>query len=206
LPLSPESIRVLKQAADEADALKHRHIGTEHLLLGLLNEENTLAADILRKHNLDAQSFRQKLSKPFREFLPQVPAPHLGKLPPKNTIEIHNAKWDAEYIHDRVKSCAEIFWHWQQQLWKARDIAVRRGSGRITFDLTLAENSQDYEVVKAGWKKDHCAVCRWELFESDDDPAHGTGYTNGREWLCAECYEKFWGDPNFFSSNYPEIT
>src|SRR5689334_15569504 len=36
LPLSEESKRVLKNSADEADTLGDRHIGPEHLLLGLL--------------------------------------------------------------------------------------------------------------------------------------------------------------------------
>jgi ATP-dependent Clp protease ATP-binding subunit ClpC len=36
LPLSDESKRVLLFAAEETDRLGHKHIGTEHLFLGLL--------------------------------------------------------------------------------------------------------------------------------------------------------------------------
>ena len=36
LPLSNESKRVLAYAAEEAERLAHKHIGPEHLLLGLL--------------------------------------------------------------------------------------------------------------------------------------------------------------------------
>ena len=36
LPLAPETKRVLAYAHEESDRLQHRHIGTEHLLLGLL--------------------------------------------------------------------------------------------------------------------------------------------------------------------------
>ena len=42
LPLSNESKRVLAYAAEEAERLAHKHIGTEHLLLGLLREKNLL--------------------------------------------------------------------------------------------------------------------------------------------------------------------
>lgn len=42
LPLSNESKRVLAYAAEEAERLNNRHIGTEHLLLGLLHEKNLL--------------------------------------------------------------------------------------------------------------------------------------------------------------------
>ena len=47
LPLSNECIRILAYAAEETERLKHRHIGTEHLLLGILREEKCLAAEIL---------------------------------------------------------------------------------------------------------------------------------------------------------------
>src|ERR1017187_593861 len=39
LPLSNECNRVLAYAAEEAERLSHKHVGTEHLLLGLLREE-----------------------------------------------------------------------------------------------------------------------------------------------------------------------
>src|SRR5208337_412812 len=39
LPLSNECKRVLAYAAEEAERLSHKHIGTEHLLLGLFREE-----------------------------------------------------------------------------------------------------------------------------------------------------------------------
>src|ERR1700747_2917788 len=40
LPVSNECKRVLAYAAQEAERLAHKHIGTEHLMLGLLREEN----------------------------------------------------------------------------------------------------------------------------------------------------------------------
>ena len=81
-----------------------------------------------------------------------------------------------------------------------------RQRGAVSFDLTLAEDAANFELVKAGWKQDHCVICRWLFSESKDDPSHAEGYTNGREWLCTECYEKFWSRPDFFSSPYSDIT
>ncbi len=43
VPLSSESKKALLRAAEEADRLGSRHIGTEHLLLGLLCVEGSLA-------------------------------------------------------------------------------------------------------------------------------------------------------------------
>ncbi|MGD1092965.1 MAG: Clp protease N-terminal domain-containing protein [Bryobacteraceae bacterium] len=67
LPLSESGKRVLTAAAEEATELSHRHIGTEHLLLGLLREENTLAWILLRQNGLDANLFRQEITERARE-------------------------------------------------------------------------------------------------------------------------------------------
>jgi hypothetical protein len=83
---------------------------------------------------------------------------------------------------------------------------IQRNSGALSFDLTLAQDSANFTLVKGGWKKDHCTICHWELFASADSPRHGTGYTNGLSWLCTECYEKFFSKKDFFSSNYDDIT
>ena len=43
IPFSAETKRVLQFAAEEADRLLHNYIGTEHLLLGILREERSVA-------------------------------------------------------------------------------------------------------------------------------------------------------------------
>ena len=58
LPLSNESKRVLVYAGEEAERLNHKHIGTEHLLLGLLREEKSLAAQILMERGLQLGQVR----------------------------------------------------------------------------------------------------------------------------------------------------
>src|SRR5579863_1069989 len=61
LPLSHESKRVLAYSAEEAETLKHAYIGPEHLLLGLLREENCLAASLLRERGLAIEKIREDL-------------------------------------------------------------------------------------------------------------------------------------------------
>jgi ATP-dependent Clp protease ATP-binding subunit ClpA len=64
LPLSDAAKRALAFASEESDLLGHRHIGTEHLLLGLLREENSIAAEILQDRGLRFSDIRQDLSRP----------------------------------------------------------------------------------------------------------------------------------------------
>jgi ATP-dependent Clp protease ATP-binding subunit ClpA len=61
LLLSEESKRVLAFAAEESERLSHRHIGTEHLLLGLLREENSIASVILYERGLRLSDVRSEL-------------------------------------------------------------------------------------------------------------------------------------------------
>ncbi len=63
LPLSNESKRVLAYAAEEAELLSSREIGTEHLLLGLLREEKSFAAQILRERGLELPAAREKVQR-----------------------------------------------------------------------------------------------------------------------------------------------
>ncbi|MGD0360992.1 MAG: Clp protease N-terminal domain-containing protein, partial [Bryobacteraceae bacterium] len=61
LPLSHECKRVLAYGAEEAERLNHKHIGTEHLLLGLLREEKCFAAEILKEHGVGLDAVREEL-------------------------------------------------------------------------------------------------------------------------------------------------
>ena len=75
LPLSDESKRVLTYAGEEADRLMCNYIGTEHILLGLLREEKSLAAEILYENGLRLSRVREELAGPSTER----PAPSKSK-------------------------------------------------------------------------------------------------------------------------------
>jgi ATP-dependent Clp protease ATP-binding subunit ClpC len=61
LPLSPSAKRVLSMAAEESERLGHRHIGTEHLLLGILREGKSFAAQILDERGLRLSRVREDI-------------------------------------------------------------------------------------------------------------------------------------------------
>ena len=63
LPFSEECKRALNSAAEESERLSHKHIGTEHILLGLLREEKSVAAEILREHGFRPKIVREELSR-----------------------------------------------------------------------------------------------------------------------------------------------
>jgi uncharacterized protein (TIGR03435 family) len=58
IPFSASCERALQYAAEEADRLLHDSIGTEHLLLGLLREERSAAAEVLAARGLRVEAVR----------------------------------------------------------------------------------------------------------------------------------------------------
>jgi len=68
IPLSRMSKRVLEYAQEESENLKHREVGTEHLLLGLLRQQSnsfgrkgSIAERVLRENGLDLAEVRQRI-------------------------------------------------------------------------------------------------------------------------------------------------
>jgi ATP-dependent Clp protease ATP-binding subunit ClpA len=63
LPSTPRTRKVLDLAAAEVKALGHFHLGTEHLLLGLLREGEGIAAMILESLGVNLKSARAEITR-----------------------------------------------------------------------------------------------------------------------------------------------
>jgi uncharacterized protein (TIGR03435 family) len=63
IPFSAAAQRVLQHSAEEADRLLHDYLGTEHLLLGLLSEQGSVAADVLTSRGLRLDRVREQIVK-----------------------------------------------------------------------------------------------------------------------------------------------
>jgi len=62
LTLTPRAVRVLELSSEEARWLGYNSIGTEHLLLGLVHEDESGAADVLRRLGLSLQEVRSHVT------------------------------------------------------------------------------------------------------------------------------------------------
>ena len=76
IPFSTSCERVLQYAAEEADRLLHKAVGTEHLLLGLLREHRGVAAEVLAARGLRIEAVRQAIVElPNGGEQPEPPGP-----------------------------------------------------------------------------------------------------------------------------------
>ena len=63
IPYTPRVKKALSLAADEAKALNHTYVGTEHILLGLLREGDGVAARVLKNMNVNIEQTRMEILK-----------------------------------------------------------------------------------------------------------------------------------------------
>jgi len=61
LPFTPRAKKVLELALEEASNLGHNYIGTEHLLLGLIREQEGIAAQVLQNLNVRLEDVREEV-------------------------------------------------------------------------------------------------------------------------------------------------
>jgi ATP-dependent Clp protease ATP-binding subunit ClpC len=61
LPQTPRAKKVIEFAVEEARNLNHNYVGTEHLLLGLIREQEGVAAQVLMNLGLKLEDVRQEV-------------------------------------------------------------------------------------------------------------------------------------------------
>ncbi len=100
LHLAPDTKRILAFAAEESRKLQNRHIGPEHLLLGIIREENSIAAEILFQYGLRLQDARDEIARQsgfpdlYQVGREKTDTPHLQEFTRDLTAEAAQGKLD----------------------------------------------------------------------------------------------------------------
>jgi ATP-dependent Clp protease ATP-binding subunit ClpC len=79
LPLAPRAKQVIELAVDEARQMENSQIGTEHLLLGLLRQEEGLAVQVLIGIGLSIESIRNETVRHLQLTQKGIPRQGMGK-------------------------------------------------------------------------------------------------------------------------------
>jgi ATP-dependent Clp protease ATP-binding subunit ClpC len=99
IPFTPRAKKVLEYAVEEARLLGHSYIGSEHLLLGLIREEEGIGGKILRSFGVNLLGSRQLVINYLRRAATQVtakksPTPALDEFSRDLTLLAKNGKLD----------------------------------------------------------------------------------------------------------------
>ncbi len=85
IPFTPRAKRVLEVAAQEARSMSHKYIGTEHLLLALIKDQDSAAANSLANLGLEYDRVREEIDRILnggQEAAGATPAPGTGPTAP----------------------------------------------------------------------------------------------------------------------------
>lgn len=159
IPLTAECKKALNLASEEAQRLAHRHIDTQHVLLGMMGVGGSLAARLLQAAVLTAEAIREKVARDFRGTVTTAGRSHAGGMPTlenfvaglkgfssRELIEFFAARarfidaeggdWTREEI---FKNCEELFAHY----------AKKNSAAVIEHALIDADN---FFVASVVWK------------------------------------------------------
>jgi hypothetical protein len=159
LPLSNECKRVLAYASEEAERLSHRHIGAEHLLLGLLREERCFAAEILQERGLRLPEIREELQRTshdsgqhrvkdaMAQFSPNLSQPVIDRQITADFLEVSCRRLGqmTEYLTTCVKKLSD------EQIWQ-RQGAYENAVGNLV--LHLCGNARQWIIHGVGGAPD----------------------------------------------------
>jgi len=88
VPFTPRAKRVLELTLRAALGLGHQHIGTEHLLLGIADENEGVAAAALLRFRIDADQLREEVARRLGAQPPAPPPPGSASAASKSGIRL----------------------------------------------------------------------------------------------------------------------
>ena len=126
IPFTPRSKKVLELSLREALDLGHNYIGTEHVLLGLVRENDGIAARILLGFDADAEKVRNELLRRLSPARGETGEPRLGWEYGVRTLEGPTETWPAQLTA------------WRREGWELLTVVEEGGSRRALLERRIA--------------------------------------------------------------------
>ena len=152
LPHTPRAKKVIEYSIEEARNLNHKYVGTEHLLLGLLREEEGVASQVLMNLGLQLADVRKEVLQLLGHEVPSEEdrsgrvlvrrwsrgSRNQDRTPKKESSNPPPEETPPSAEHERIRSL-------EKQLWNLR-VLLGAGAGAVASALL----SSDKGVVVVG--------------------------------------------------------
>jgi ATP-dependent Clp protease ATP-binding subunit ClpA len=122
LPLTPRVKALIAHAIEEAELLDDSYVGTEHLLLGLVRQKESVAAQVLMNLGVKLEEVRGEVLRLLGREIPAEPSSHVPPLPDATLRAAER---------ERIRSL-------EQQLWNVR-VVLGALVGALTGALLAAQ-------------------------------------------------------------------
>jgi hypothetical protein len=107
LPLTESSKHILAYANEESELLGHHHIGTEHLLLGILREDGCLAQEVLFERGLRLEAIREELARGTASAQEPPPTFSLERHPLHTVLATHEFTVPLQHLEQALIAQAQ---------------------------------------------------------------------------------------------------
>lgn len=87
-----------ESANEEASILEHNYVGTEHLLLGILNQTDGVALQVLERLNIDPKEVRREILKELDTFNLQLPPSSSSSINPRGPSPSSSSSYKSSSI------------------------------------------------------------------------------------------------------------
>lgn len=179
LPHTPRAKNLVGYAIDEAKALGNNYVGTEHLLLGLLRERESMACAILAALDIDLDAFRAK----FAAELKRGPAATAPEANPEYIVAEVSKNWSGGHFREGDRdTVSSRFEHviavnrgrgYELHSWQLHRITVPNADPRVqvsTLNETIIAVFRRKPVFN-GWTADFAVTT--EIAAAAPPPDHG---------------------------------
>ena len=147
--------KVMNLAKSEAQRLNHEYIGTEHILLGLVQEGSGVAANVLRNMGIDLKRIRAEIEKLVKGSSTMVPMGNLPFTPQFDRVLVDapcsglgTIRRDPDIRWRRHEHDLEGFARNQLVLLERAASLVRSG-GRLVYATCSSEPEENEAVVES---------------------------------------------------------
>jgi hypothetical protein len=180
LPLTPRTKKALEYAMREACDLDHNYVGTEHILLGLLREDESVAAQILMNLGLRLKEVREEV---LALLSHGTSAPAGG-----SNVSVRITDWPEKSSPEPPAACPKcgqpvvrVLWNWVY-LWGQKDEAVRSGKAILGFRHGKGVPPWVCLHCQTGWSEVHkLAMQEWQ-WQLAKEEAVATGTFEKAAW------------------------
>jgi len=139
LPFTPRGKKVLQLSLREAIALGHGYVGTEHILLGLIREDEGVATRVLNGLDVDPNTIRQQVIR-------LVSARQIHQEPRTGRAGGRGKRKQLSALRDQLDSVSWRLSVLEQRVGTTPDVAqLDRDISQIRRDRESAIDAQDFE-------------------------------------------------------------
>jgi hypothetical protein len=97
----------------------------------------------------------------------------------------------AQWTPEQLELAQDDTRQWRKELFANKEMITFKvkDGGTIGRKIKEGEDTKGGVVIPGGWDHEHCELCHETISAAEGHPHYG--FTDGKEWVCEVCYEKY---------------